>query len=256
MKDIKVGLIGILNQNMEEDFWGTCKKLAEIGYEGLESTRFLLEGDTAKKVKKIKYLGLQPVTYSTTKKELQNDIDMVIKKAQNLDAAHISIWYGPAESRTQLKRDAEVYNRAGKKIKAEGLKLCYHNHEHELDNFFNGLNALEILAEYTDSENLYFELDCGWLTFSQADPIYVLKKLSDRIPAIHLKDLKGTDYSGRDQVVFSAVGTGIVDIENIVKTAVESGTEWIVVEQDRVRNLSPLETVKASYLNMKEMNIV
>lgn len=35
-------------------------------------------------------------------------------------------------------------------------------------------------------------------------------------------------------------------------TAAEVGAEWMVVEQDQLRNLSTFETITASYLNLKE----
>ena len=37
-----------------------------------------------------------------------------------------------------------------------------------------------------------------------------------------------------------------------VKTAIETGVEWVVVEQDRMHNLTPMETALVSYLNLKE----
>jgi hypothetical protein len=41
-----------------------------------------------------------------------------------------------------------------------------------------------------------------------------------------------------------------------VRTAIDTGVEWIVVEQDRLRNLSALETITVSYLNLKEAGLV
>jgi sugar phosphate isomerase/epimerase len=79
--------------------------------------------------------------------------------------------------------------------------------------------------------------------------------MAGRVPAIHIKDLKSTDYPDRESVVFTAVGTGIVKTVESVKTAIETGVEWVVVEQDRMHNLTPMETALVSYLNLKEAGV-
>ena len=38
-------------------------------------------------------------------------------------------------------------------------------------------------------------------------------------------------------------------------TAIDAGVEWVVVERDRLRNLSPVETMTVSYLNLKEAGL-
>lgn len=251
----KIGLIGMVTDEMKENFWGTCQKLAEIGYKGIESTRQLLKGDINENLRKLSKIGLEPVAYSTNKEEIMEDIDQVIENAKKLEVPHVAIWWGPAESREQLIEDANIYNEAGAKIADANMKLCYHNHEHEFNTFFDGICAMDILAEYTDPDKVYFELDCGWITFGGADPVYILKKMAGRVPAIHIKDLKSTEYSDRSSVVFSAVGTGVVKSFETVKTAIETGVDWVVVEQDRMRNLTNMETVKVSYLNLKEAGL-
>nr|WP_276576359.1 sugar phosphate isomerase/epimerase [Caldicoprobacter algeriensis] len=240
---------------MKQDVWGTCKKLADIGYKGIESTGFLFEGDVEANLERLKAIGLQPITYSTTKQELINNIDKVIENAKKIQVPHVSVWYGPVESREQLIEDAKIYNQAGAKLSSVGLKLCYHNHEHEFNTFFNGVSAIDILAEYTDPNNLYFELDCAWITFAGADPVYVLNKMAGRVPAIHIKDLVSTNYPNRESVVFTSVGTGVVKTIESVEAAIKIGVEWVVVEQDRLRNLTAMETALVSYLNLKEAGL-
>lgn len=53
-----------------------------------------------------------------------------------------------------------------------------------------------------------------------------------------------------------AVGTGVVPVRRCVTAAGELGIEWIVVEQDRLRNLTAWETATVSYLNLKEWGLV
>jgi sugar phosphate isomerase/epimerase len=136
---------------------------------------------------------------------------------------------------------------------AEGLKLCYHNHDHEFKKTYNGLYALDILAEHTDPKSLYFRLDIAWITLGGADPAHILRKMAGRVPAIHIKDVYGTDEIGK----WTAVGTGVVNINDSIRAASEmGGVEWMTVEQDKLRNLTPFETVTASYLNLKEAGLI
>ena len=80
----------------------------------------------------------------------------------------------------------------------------------------------------------------------------VINRLSGRIPAIHVKDL----YSLTDRGKFTAVGTGVVKTNESVAAAIEAGAEWVVVEQDSLHNLTAMETITASYLNLKEAGLV
>ena len=139
------------------------------------------------------------------------------------------MWWGPCESKDELLRDAELYNRAGPRMAAEGIKLCYHNHAHEFKTAWNGVCAMDILAEYTDPKAVYFEMDIAWITMGGVDPVHVLNKMAGRVPAIHVKDV----LTAEEPDQWTAVGTGIVRIAPSILKAREIGVEWMVVEQDR-----------------------
>ncbi len=91
-------------------------------------------------------------------------------------------------------------------------------------------------------------MDIAWVTFGGEDPVRVLRRLAGRVPIIHVKDLWALDERGK----FTAVGTGVVDVAGSMRAAAETGVEWAVVEQDQCRNLSAMDTVAVSYLNLKE----
>ena len=80
----------------------------------------------------------------------------------------------------------------------------------------------------------------------------MLRRLAGRVPAIHVKDLYGLETRGQ----FTAVGTGVVKVRESIQAAMETGVEWVVVEQDHLRHLTALETITVSYLNLKEMELV
>lgn len=250
----KLGLIGIVNEESKQDFWGTMQRIAEIGYEGIEGSGELLVGDVKANVARFRELGLQVATHSVSKEQLRDPkaLDQVIGEALALQTKDVTFWWDVVDTREQLLRDAELYNAAGARLKAEGLRFCYHNHAHEFERAFNGVYSLDILAEHTDPAHLYFRLDVAWITLGGADPAHILRKMAGRVPAIHLKDVYGTDEVGK----WTAVGTGVVNIKASIEAAREIGVEWMTVEQDQLRNLTGIETATVSYLNLKEQGLL
>lgn len=251
MNKAKVGLIGIVGAEAKIDFWGTMQKVAEMGYTGIEAPGGLRDGDVRENLKRFHGLGLQVLTVSADRDGLRDNLDGILAEAQVLESPRVSVWWGTCETKESVLRDAELYNAAGAKLAAEGVTLCYHNHEHEFLKTFDGVYALDILAAYTDPAALSFELDIAWITFGGEDPVRVLKRYAGRVPAVHVKDLSRLDERGH----FTAVGTGVVPVRASVETALELGIEWMVIEQDTLRHLSGLETAAVSLWNLKEMEL-
>lgn len=248
---LKLGLIGLVGPELKQDMWGTYRRIREIGYQGVEGGEALLDGDTEANVRRFEELGLQVLTVSARPEELRGHVDAVIRRAQTLHARRATIWWGQADSRDQLLADAELYERAGRRLAAEGITLCYHNHDHEFQRRFDGLYALDLLVANTHADSLAFEIDIAWVTFGQEDPARVLRRLAGRVAAIHVKDLARTDERGH----FTAPGTGVVGTQEALLAAIETGVEWAVVEQDKLRNLSALETVLFARLLLKEWGL-
>ncbi|MBC8102220.1 MAG: sugar phosphate isomerase/epimerase [Cytophagales bacterium] len=253
MTEAKVGLIGIVGAESKQDFWGTMERVAAIGYQGIEGTPgALLEGDVGENLQRFHDLGLQVLTVSASRERLQTDLSGIVAEAKSLQAPRATVWWGPCETRESVLQDAALYNEAGARLAAEGIKLCYHNHEHEYRTAFNGVCAMDILAEHTDPSSVFFELDIAWITFGGADPVAVLRRMADRTPAIHIKDLFALSERGQ----FTAVGTGVVKVKESIQVARETGIEWMVIEQDTLRSLSAFETITVSYLNLKEAGLL
>lgn len=252
MSNPKLGLIGVIGEELEKDYWRTLEKVSKIGYKGIEGTEKLLEGNTAANLKRYKDLGLEPITISASKEDLRDNLGKLINNAKALDVPQVTVWWSPCSSKGEILDDAMLYNAAGAKLAKEGIKLCYHNHEQEFKNKFNGVYALDILAEHTDPKALYFKVDIAWVTFGGEDPSKILRKLEGRVPAIHIKDL--STLAERDH--FTAVGTGVVKVKEAVQTAIDTGVEWLIVEQDKLRNLNAMDTINLSYMYLKEAGLL
>jgi sugar phosphate isomerase/epimerase len=103
------------------------------------------------------------------------------------------------------------------------------------------------------------ELDIAWVTYGGADPAKMIRKHAGRCPILHVKDVLEVpgggvaSNDGRQETKFTEVGTGVVDLEGAVEAARESGVEWLTVEQDRMRNLSPMDSIRVSYNNLRRV---
>ncbi|MDP6361251.1 MAG: sugar phosphate isomerase/epimerase [Planctomycetota bacterium] len=248
----KIGLIpGIIREEVQADLWGTLERAAEIGYQGLEGGN-VLAGDIEGNRKRLDDIGLQAIAIGAQKEQLAEDIGKLIDDASALGTAAIVLYHAPMKTRDDVMADADLFDTAGEKIAKAGLKFCYHNHDHEFKNVFDGQHAIDILLENTDPEHVYWELDAAWVLYGGEDPIEYLKRYTGRIPLMHLKDLADINERGK----FCAVGTGVLDVRGVVETSVETGVDWAIVEQDRALNLTPMESVTASFLNIKELGLV
>lgn len=250
---INLGAIGIYGPDAKQDLWGTMERLAAMGYRGIEGGEALLEGDVAANVHRLHDLGLRVLTTSSVRETLRDDLDGLVARTHALQSSRVSMWWAPCESREQIQRDCELYNTAGARLKAEGLTLCYHNHDHEFRTSFDGVTAWDLLLAGTDPSAVAFEPDIMWITFGGGDPVSVLSRMGGRAPAIHLKDVAAV---GTPEPLFTALGTGVVRVVESIAAAKEAGAEWFVVEQDRLRNLTAMETLSLSALYLKEHGLL
>jgi len=149
-----------------------------------------------------------------------------------------------------------MFDAFGARCRQEGLSFCYHNHNHEFA-AFDGEYGLDILLGNTDPQNLLLELDVMWATYGGADPAAVIRRYAGRCPILHVKDVVvvpgGADTSNeRKDVQFTEVGTGVVPLQAVAEAAHECGVQWCVVEQDRMRDLAPMDSMRVSYENLRK----
>jgi len=259
---LKIGLIGMIGEALEDDFWGTLRRVADMGYEGIEGSAGLAERaglPIPEMRQKLEAMGLLPVAQGGIKLGMGDDeLRQAIATARAAGCKYIVQYWAACEDEQALLRDAEFYNEAGRMCHEEGLFLCYHNHDHEFKTF-NGKHGLEILLDNTNPEYFGAELDVAWTTFGGADPVAIIRKYAGRCPVLHMKDFARlepgceTASGNRKAAQFTEVGTGIVDTEGVVEAARTCGVEWLVVEQDRARDLPRMESAKVSCENLKAL---
>lgn len=246
---INIGLqLYTVRDECEKDFLGTLKKVAEIGYKGLEFCGYY-DIKAAELREYIDKLGLKALCAHVPLSDMLENFEREIEYAKILGMKTISLPWLPEEyrkDRDAYLKTAVLLGQLEEKCSAEGIGLCYHNHDFE----FETINNKYVLDIFIDKvPNLMLELDTFWTSFAGPDTLEYMKKNSSKLQYIHLKDM-----SREDKTEFVEVGEGCLDIASYVKTAVEIGVVWAFVEQDRCRRPS-LESVKISYENLQRMII-
>lgn len=253
---MRLGLIGLVNEEWKQDVAGTAQALVQMGYAGVESPAWVLEQDTEARHLLLTNAGLPPICVGTAVHGLMTDLDGVLANAAALQVDRVSCWWSACASAEEVDRDAGVLNEAAHRLQNEGLTLCYHNHAHEFRNEIDGERAWDRLVRQLDP-GVKFELDVCWVALGGAEPAALLRQFAGRVPAIHVKDHAGFAREAGKEVwqspQFTTCGTGVVDLAAALEAADETGVEWAVVEQDHLRNLSGVETALASALNLKEL---
>jgi sugar phosphate isomerase/epimerase len=119
---------------------------------------------------------------------------------------------------------AAELNGMAARLAAEGLRLGYHNHDHELAPLPDGTPALEALAAALDPAVL-LEVDTYWAAVGGQDVPALFGRLGERVQYLHVKDGPVT----RDDPM-TAVGAGRMPVAEILAAAPAA---WHVVELDR-----------------------
>lgn len=236
-----------LREACEQDFAGTLKRVAELGFDGVEFAGF--GGLTAQDVKRLldKY-QLQASSSHVPLDQLQNNLDQVIEEQKILGSKYIVIPYLGDDQRDEASYRSLIsfIEEAGEKCRKEGLTLCYHNHDFELERLSDGRTALETILEDTSAENVKAEFDVYWLQKADHNPVEWIHRFKDRTPLLHLKDM-----TLDDEKFFAELGTGGVDIDAVIEAGKEIGVDWFVVEQDATRK-TPFESIEISMDYLKD----
>ena len=145
---------------------------------------------------------------------------------------------------------ARDYSEVARKFEGSGVEIGYHNHSHELARFDGGKTALQILLDELD-KSIWWEIDTYWIAHGGADPIQWIRKVSGRMPCVHLKDMAITPER---QQLMAEVGEGNLNWDGILEACREIGVEWYIVEQDTCQR-DPFESLKISLENLRAMGV-
>src|SRR5690349_19538877 len=228
-----------LRDLLEQDFEGTIRKVAGMGFIGVETASMF--GDSpASAARLFRELGLT-VSGAHSPLPLGDQKQEVIDTLGALQCEHLIVPWQPPEKYKSLdgiKSICDTLNEGAAVAKANGLQLGYHNHWFEYQPVEDRI-PVDVMLEHLDPD-VFFEVDVYWVQTAGQDPAGVVRRLGSRAPLLHVKD-------GPCQLEepMTALGEGVVDIPGVV--AAGAGlTEWLIVELDRCAT-DMLEAVRKSY---------
>ncbi|MFD2924687.1 sugar phosphate isomerase/epimerase family protein [Halobacillus naozhouensis] len=245
MKNIPVAVqMYTLRKEAERDFADTLKKVAELGFDGVELAGY--GGLSAGELRHLlDQLGLKAASSHIPLEEIKQNLSQVIKDQKTLGSNFVVCPYFQPKNEADYKELIRTLRKAGKVCRQEGLTLCYHNHDFELEKLSDGRTALQTIFDETDPKEVQTEFDVYWLKKAGEDPVEWIEKYQGRTPLVHLKDMT------RDgEKFFAELGTGGVEIESILDKGKGMNVQWWIVEQDESRN-TLLESLEISMEYLK-----
>lgn len=133
-----------------------------------------------------------------------------------------------------IARYAKYFNAIGQMATEQGMRFCFHPSQAELTKNENSASIFEILAEQTDNDKVWFEIDTFEATEAATDVCKLLKQQDKRILLLHLHDYGVAGDSGK------------IDFDTIIKEGIQRGVADIFIEV-RDFHLPAMNCVERSY---------
>ena len=204
----------------KDDFRGTLKKVADMGYKMVESAGFF--GHTAAEVKNwLDEYGLTLCSTHTGLNLMTDDFDATVKYHKDVGCRDLIIPGAPHGNKEEIEILVSNINKWQPILESEGIRLHYHNHHQEFIPNADGSVTMDALAEKTD---VLLEIDTYWAYVAGEDPVALLDKYGDRVKFIHLKD-------GTKDKVGKSLGQGTAPVLQVLRKAQQTGRK-IVVESE------------------------
>lgn len=261
-----------VRDEMQSDFYGTIKKMKELGYDGIEFAG--LFGEDPEKIKAFcAEIGINPISAHVPYYDMLADPEKVLADYAAIGCRFVAVPYLTEECRPGTDgfgATVEGIRKIAEAAKKLGIQLLYHNHDFEFVKL-DGEYALDVLYSTIPEDLLKTEIDTCWVNVAGVDPAEYILKYSDRSPVVHLKDFKKSgnqkgalykligidddeEQEDEDAFSFMPVGHGMQDMPSILAASEKAGAQWVVVEQDNpAKGSTPLESVKLSREYLKAL---
>jgi len=224
MKNISVQLYSV-RELTAIDFDGTVRKIAAMGYDGVETAGFPGTNPSAA-ARLFKELDLKVLSAHSSLPLGENQSELIDAIAAVGSPIYIVPSVKPEEiaSIDATRRFCDRLNEAALACRKRGLAFGYHNHWMEMADL-GGTRVYQVMNAHLDPD-VAFEVDTYWVKAGGLDPVAVITELGPRARYLHLKDGPGTREAAQ-----VTLGTGTMDIPALVKAA--KHLEVPIVEFDR-----------------------
>lgn len=232
-----------VRREIEKDLEGTIRKIAEMGYLGVE-TYPLPPNITLQRASKVFKENDLKIFSMHTELPAGSRLKNILKMA-DVYQCHNIIYPGWPKGLSpqdpdllthareifktvdKAKKRADLYNSIGASLDKKGLHFGIHNHWWEFEKT-DGIYPFYYFLEHLE-QNIFFEIDTYWAKTAGYDPAEAVADFGKRAPFLHIKD--GPAIKGEKAYQQAPVGTGAMDFLSIVKAGGKN-TKWMIVEFD------------------------
>lgn len=224
MKNFAIQLYSVRDHFLS-DPQKTYAALKTAGYDFVEL--FAVGPDDAARHKDwLDHAGLSPICAHVDFETATDRTAEVADMARILSIDFVVMPWYQCDALAEWDRMADALDQAGAKLREDGIRLGYHNHDHEF-RAIDGTVPMDRILERCAPENVFIELDFYWAETGGVDAFATLAELGRRCPLLHIKDRPADG-----PIPFTEMGAGTTDWPRLIDTARGAGVEWFIVEQD------------------------
>ncbi len=228
------------------DFANTLARVAEMGYTTVQvSGACPFEPEWLRD--ELKKNGLTCDLTHVEYEDLVKDTEKVVNDHKVFGCKYIGLGNMPGgfeRSVAGARAFCEAATPTASRMKELGAYLMYHNHGSEYELNDGTVNVMTALSDSIPEDHMGFTLDTYWVQYGGYDPVEEIKRLKNRIPAVHFKDMEVLPDGTRR---YTPVGNGILDFEKMIEALEGTSCEFAYVEQDLWFGRDPFECLKMSY---------
>ena len=207
--------------------------LADLGYRNVEPFGALFNEADSLEVA-LDDNGMATPTSHINIETFRSDPGSVAPLAQRFGFTTVVVPYLQPHERPQDGAGWSAFGRElqgyAAKLKAEGLKLAWHNHDFEMIALPGGKIPMDLI--FAEAPDLFWEIDIGWIVRAGGDPLPWLQRYRERIKAVHLKDV-APDGKAVDEDGWADIGTGTIDWKRLVPAMAATDDDVVmIVEHD------------------------
>ena len=217
----------------KEDFEEILSLASQAGYDGVELLEHDVSADEMKKL--LEKYNLYAKSAHISIKTFENKLEEMLEYHHKIGCEYVIIPIHLYDNPDDIEKVVNILNNASKAAEKYGIKVGYHNHNHEFKKIGDKY-IIDHLFEKTN-ENVIFELDVFWVYNGGEDPIEFIKKFGSRAELIHLKQ---SDENKKNV----DLPDGIINMKEIINTA--KYAKHFIVEQEEFEESSFKSCKKAA----------
>lgn len=235
-----------LRDDCREDFFGTVRKVADLGFAGVEFAGFY--GHKASEVKRVlEGCGLKAAGSHVGLDQLaEQQILETLEFHRELECPFVIVPWLPEEMRNSpasVSTTVAQFVELAERVSEAGMLTGFHNHEADMKPLEGGKSAWQLIAEGTP-ENFVLQYDTCNGKMGGVDVVQPILDYPGRAKTVHLKGYPPGTPAGEGNTDWSAV---------FQACETTGGTEWYIVEHEEYQLGTPFECVQKCAFNLRQL---